>query len=158
MGGRFASERVADLARNQWPISVGIRNIDHFKHVNDAYGHAAGDQALRGFADACRSVFREADMVGRLGGEEFLAVLPETSQVAAVQVAQRLREAVAASPVLPQQDDGLRITVSGGVATTVYGLGTLEDLLVRADRQLYAAKQGGRDRIHAEAQSSASAA
>lgn len=97
-------------------------------------------------------------MVGRLGGEEFLAVLPETSQVAAVQVAQRLREAVAASPVLPQQDDGLRITVSGGVATTVYGLGTLEDLLVRADRQLYAAKQGGRDRIHAEAQSSASAA
>ena len=123
-------------------------DIDHFKRVNDAYGHPAGDQVLRDIAGRAVRQVRSVDLVGRLGGEEFAVVMPETSLGDAVAVAERLRGAVADEPFLLQgKSDKLPITVSVGIAMTGEGRDTLESLLKRADEALYAAKNGGRNRV-----------
>jgi len=127
------------------PIALLMLDIDHFKQLNDGFGHACGDEALKVFADTARGVLREHDIVGRLGGEEFALVLPGTHLEGALDAAERLRLAVLEAPVLGCAQ-GYRMTVSIGVVT----IGIEEELtaaLARADHALYAAKTGGRNRI-----------
>ncbi|WP_300157645.1 GGDEF domain-containing protein [Solidesulfovibrio sp.] len=119
--------------------SLVMLDLDHFKRINDAYGHQAGDLTLRVVADRLREALREGDVIGRLGGEEFGVLLPGLDRDQALAVARRLRQAVAAS--LP---GGRRVTASLGVADGEFHL---DGLLAKADEYLYAAKEAGRDRI-----------
>ncbi|MGE5370467.1 MAG: PAS domain S-box protein [Solirubrobacterales bacterium] len=127
--------------RHDSPLAVLMMDIDHFKQVNDTWGHQAGDQVLIGVANRIKSQLRGTDLLGRYGGEEFLAVLPETSLADAVQVAERVREAVQAASF---GEGTIRVTISIGAAV-------LQDeaegmLIARADDLLYQAKQSGRNR------------
>jgi two-component system, cell cycle response regulator len=118
-------------------------DIDHFKAVNDTYGHAAGDSVLVAVATALGEHLRAEDQIGRLGGEEFLAVLPDTDALAAERVTDKLRCEVALAAVDHEGAD-LAVTVSIGMAT--WEGERPEELLRRADEALYAAKAAGRDR------------
>jgi diguanylate cyclase (GGDEF)-like protein len=139
--------------RYRHPFSVVIFDLDHFKQVNDDYGHAVGDQVLRAFAQLVSQGIRSVDIFARYGGEEFILLLPETGLKAALAVAQRLQLRVAAAP-LPVLTRSLPITVSGGVCG-LEGAGLqvapppelLDQLISQADQALYQAKDGGRNRI-----------
>lgn len=128
--------------------AVLVLDIDHFKAVNDQYGHAAGDMALVAFTTAVAATLRENDLFGRTGGEEFCVVLPKTSASPAQAVAERIRQAVEHLEIDIGHDQPLRITVSGGlsVRTGVSKL-SLDEMLRRADMALYRAKADGRNRI-----------
>ena len=127
------------------PITLVAFDIDHFKRINDTWGHAAGDVVLQRVAHACRTALRPGDLIGRTGGEEFIAVLPSTSEADAIGVAERLRAAVEAID-FADVDPSLRVTISLGVAAR-----TLEDSFARlsalADELLYRAKELGRNRV-----------
>jgi diguanylate cyclase (GGDEF)-like protein/PAS domain S-box-containing protein len=127
-------------------VSMILFDADHFKRVNDTYGHAAGDAVLRNFAATLTRTFRQLDIVARVGGEEFAVLVPSTDQHHALMMAERLRRAVEAEAV---EYDGkcIRYTVSGGVAQMDDSLSGLDALMKRADEALYAAKTGGRNRI-----------
>jgi diguanylate cyclase (GGDEF)-like protein len=127
------------------PISLLMLDIDHFKQLNDSFGHACGDEALRVFADTARGVLREHDVIGRLGGEEFALALPGTTLDGAIEAAERLRMAVTAAPVIAGVP-GYRMTVSIGVVV-IDPFEGLAAALARADHALYAAKTGGRNRV-----------
>lgn len=134
-------ERALERARESGaPLSVVVVDLDHFKAINDTYGHAEGDKALRAVADRLRAVVRAGDQVGRLGGEEFALILPGASAAQAVATAERVRAAVAALQVGDRH-----LTVSAGVATLPTETREPLDLLELADAALYAAKRGGRD-------------
>jgi diguanylate cyclase (GGDEF)-like protein/PAS domain S-box-containing protein len=122
-------------------------DADHFKTVNDRFGHAAGDAVLRHLADTLTDTFRDVDVVARIGGEEFAVLLPSTGLAGAAAVAERVRALVAASSV---SVDGasIRYTVSAGVTEMDDSAGALDGLLKRADQALYTAKAMGRNRIH----------
>jgi diguanylate cyclase (GGDEF)-like protein len=132
--------------RYQRPLSMLMLDVDHFKRVNDGYGHETGDRVLRVLADACRSSLRQQDVVGRYGGEEFVAMLPETSAEVAQETAERLRRAVEGLSVNSPQGP-VRVTVSIGVATLGPASNTITALINAADRALYEAKQKGRNRV-----------
>jgi diguanylate cyclase (GGDEF)-like protein len=136
---------IARISRYVRPLSVLSLDLDHFKQVNDRYGHAAGDEALRWLAKVLLSSLRQSDLVARLGGEEFAVLLPETLLENAVHLAERIREALAATPVIAG-DKTFFITASIGVSNTTDAKTTLDALLVRADAALYQAKEGGRNR------------
>ncbi len=138
-------ERVAEENK---PLAVAMIDVDHFKDVNDRYGHAVGDQVLREIAERLDSFTRATDMLARLGGEEFVVVMPETTFEAAQLVTARLRREVASLPFgKAPVEGGLTITVSIGVAGMLGSGDTPESLLKRADDALYAAKRGGRNRV-----------
>lgn len=128
-------------ARHGRQMSVLLIDIDHFKAINDSLGHQAGDQVLVQFVGAVSTLLRRNDVIGRLGGEEFVVVLPETSIDVARVVAERIRATVAAMAG-PQ-----RFTVSIGVTTNAVGKDTVDSLMARADRAMYQAKQRGRDQV-----------
>lgn len=129
-------------------IALMLFDIDHFKKVNDSHGHPAGDDVLRELAGRALRQVRSVDLVGRLGGEEFVVVMPETSLAGALVVAERFRAAVAAEPfVVEGGTASVPVTVSIGVAVAVDATETLESLLKRADDALYAAKHAGRNRV-----------
>lgn len=134
--------------RADQPLSVMVIDVDHFKHINDSYGHATGDHVLREVADVLRKSARKGDSVCRIGGEEFLVICPNTDLKAAVLSAERLRATLAGHPITLGTGQG-RVTISVGVAAR--GAATPDtDALVRlADQALYSAKQGGRNRISA---------
>jgi diguanylate cyclase (GGDEF)-like protein len=127
-------------------LSVVMLDIDHFKHVNDSWGHAIGDEVLRRVVHAINLGLRDIDILGRLGGEEFAVLLPETALDQAVAVAERLRQAIAEIQV-PVGDGVTTVTASMGVAERCRDDGNVDHLLGRADRALYTAKQAGRDRV-----------
>jgi diguanylate cyclase (GGDEF)-like protein len=131
------------------PVALLMLDIDHFKQLNDGFGHACGDEALKVFADTARGILREHDVIGRLGGEEFALALPGTTLDGAFDAAERLRVAVLGTPVLACAPD-YRMTVSIGVVMIDAGE-ELTAALARADHALYAAKAGGRNRIEAAA-------
>jgi diguanylate cyclase (GGDEF)-like protein len=136
-----------DLARrHQRPLSVILADLDWFKQVNDTHGHRAGDQALEAFGALLRRRLRGSDPVGRLGGDEFLIVLPETPGPLALTAAEGLRCAVAAHPIGLDNGPDQRLTCSLGVAELKPGDTDGGALLARADAALYGAKAGGRDR------------
>jgi diguanylate cyclase (GGDEF)-like protein len=132
------------------PMSVLMIDIDHFKSLNDAHGHRGGDRALKALASATLGAARAFDSVGRLGGEEFLVVLPETDADAALVVGERLRRAIAALEVVGRGGAPTSMTVSVGVVTLRPEIETLDALIDLADAALYAAKAAGRDctRVH----------
>ena len=129
------------------PLALLIIDLDHFKAINDRHGHAAGDLCLRAFADTCLTCLRRADRLGRLGGEEFAVLLPETGLPAALGAAERIRERVAALAVPIDGDGPIGCTVSAGVALLTPDMASLDELLACADRALYRAKAGGRNRV-----------
>jgi diguanylate cyclase (GGDEF)-like protein len=128
------------------PLSVVVGDLDHFKRVNDTYGHGAGDFVLHAFAERLMATLREADLAGRIGGEEFLMILPETDLAGARPFAERLRKAIAATPFL-LPSGGLNLTCSLGIAERTAADLEAGQLLARADAALYRAKNGGRDRV-----------
>jgi diguanylate cyclase (GGDEF)-like protein len=123
-------------------------DIDHFKSVNDRYGHAVGDQAIISVANACQQGKRASDAVGRLGGEEFAILLPETDSAQAAIVAERIRESIAGH-VLSVHSVQFKVTISVGIASATLSMSGIEALLRAADQALYQAKGQGRNRtIH----------
>lgn len=139
----------AEFARSQRymrPVSVLMIDIDHFKAVNDRFGHAAGDQVLRAIAALLLADKRDADVASRLGGEEFALLLPETTDLAAVQFAERLRQKVRDHASVAQSEK-LAVTISIGVAGATAATSGIEMLVRSADEALYDAKRAGRDRV-----------
>lgn len=133
------------------PLSVLIADIDHFKKVNDTYGHDAGDAVLREFAIRLKRNTRGVDLACRLGGEEFVIVMPDTDLMRAWQVGERLRACIAAEPFRINSETELHVTASVGVTASIKGADTPETIYKRADTALYAAKRDGRNRVIADA-------
>jgi diguanylate cyclase (GGDEF)-like protein len=131
---------------NPRPVTVLQIDLDHFKSVNDRFGHAVGDRVLALFADAVRKSVRGSDLVGRLGGEEFAAILTETTREKAVEVAERIRQNFA---YVADEVAGLsvRATVSIGLVHCLERTLEIPDLLAQADHALYYAKERGRNRV-----------
>ena len=136
---------VARARRVNAPLSVGMVDLDHFKHINDTFGHQAGDRVLVHMTELMRSVLRETDLIVRYGGEEFLVILPDTDMQGARLVLDRLQDIVAKSPVI---HEGRRISVgfSAGVAQ-FRDDDNGSTLVLRADRALQSAKRGGRSQV-----------
>ena len=132
--------------RYHHPLSLFVLDIDHFKQVNDTYGHAAGDQVLIKLAEVSRRLLRATDICGRLGGEEFVGLLPETPADQAYTVAERLRETLAETPVATPAGE-IRFTVSIGIATATPGDRSIDDLIRVADEAMYEAKAAGRNKV-----------
>lgn len=130
--------------------SVLMLDADHFKMINDTFGHAAGDDVLRHLATLMQNKLRKVDTVGRIGGEEFALILPGAALPAAEAFAERLRQYVAATPV-PQADRTIPLTVSIGVAGMSADDANADEVLTRADRALYRAKGSGRNMVAVEA-------
>jgi diguanylate cyclase (GGDEF)-like protein/PAS domain S-box-containing protein len=148
---RRAFEEVAREELTRWkrgrdPLALLIIDADHFKNVNDTYGHGTGDDVLRALARAVKDQVRELDLVARLGGEEFVVVLPSTDVVGARAAAERIRESVERLRVPTTDDRVVRFTVSVGIAEASRDAASIELLLHRADDALYEAKRRGRNR------------
>ncbi len=126
-------------------LSVIMIDVDHFKHINDHYGHLSGDLVLEMVARLARESLRNIDIIGRYGGDEFVALLPQTTIKGAFQAAERLRVRVAETPIMAQ-DQIINLTVSLGVALYDVQCATLEQLFDRADQMLYQSKRDGRNR------------
>jgi len=141
---RMLEEEIARCTRNGSSCAVALIDLDHFKRINDAYGHPIGDEALRTFAISMFANLRSMDRFGRYGGEEFLLVLPDLSQDQAVRALERLR-AIIADLDWSAFSPGMTVTISAGV-TTLNPCENSDTLLARADSALYAAKARGRNR------------
>jgi len=136
-------DRIERARRSRLPLSLVIFDLDHFKRLNDRYGHDAGDEALRAFARLLRAESRQGDLVARMGGEEFIAVLQGAGAASARRFAERIGELLREREIA----DGISVTTSAGVATFDRDAADAESLLIAADRALYAAKTAGRDRV-----------
>jgi diguanylate cyclase (GGDEF)-like protein/PAS domain S-box-containing protein len=144
-----ARKAFATARRHKVPVSVIAVDLDHFKRINDTYGHGAGDAVLKHTAAALSGAIREdVDIIGRTGGEEFLIVLPHIDTAGAMLLAERLRATIAASPArFEGVEGGIALTASFGVASIAQDDDSHEDMARRADTALYAAKRAGRDRV-----------
>lgn len=145
-----AETEIHRMRRQSSPLAVLMLDLDHFKEVNDGFGHATGDEVLRRFAALCRSTFRRSDLPGRLGGEEFAVLLPDTDSRGARQIAERFRAAVASAHWFDLHRE-MAITVSVGGTSVLPEESNVEAALARADEALYRAKSSGRNRVHWQA-------
>jgi diguanylate cyclase (GGDEF)-like protein len=142
-------EREVDRYNRQGrPLSVVMFDLDHFKPVNDTYGHLVGDQVLHALTARFRNNTRATDIMARFGGDEFALLLPETDLVTALEVADRICKAIQEAPFQTDAGD-IYLSASIGITTATYEVGNLETLLARADAALYRAKQNGRGRYEA---------
>ena len=142
------AEQIYHLAeRYHHPLSAVMIDLDHFKQVNDRYGHAMGDRVLQRVTELCHKAIRRSDLFARYGGEEFVLLIPETGQVEAAEAAERIRAAIATVPIIAELPD-LKITASIGVAglENVDGV-SFEKLIDFADQAMYQAKAEGRNRV-----------
>ncbi|MFV3131878.1 diguanylate cyclase [Niveispirillum sp. KHB5.9] len=154
--GILNRRRFMELAEAEWdrstrygrPFSLLLLDLDQFKRINDGYGHAAGDTAIRVAAERAASALRTTDSLARFGGEELVVLLPESELAAATLVAERIRASIGSHPVL-HEDKAIPLTTSIGVATWRGEGESLAELLDRADQALYQAKQLGRNRVEA---------
>ena len=148
----MAAVEIERAVRTGTPLAVALVDIDHFKAVNDTYGHLVGDKALRAVTDALQSQLRAYDLAGRFGGEEFAILLPHAREVDALHVAERLRAHIAMMSIPvgdePGSEPALRLTISVGVASLDGSSRELTDMLAAADAALYCAKETGRNRTH----------
>ncbi len=139
---------ILEAERAAQPLGLFIFDIDHFKHYNDSHGHLAGDEVLRGVARVLKEQLRPEDVAGRYGGEEFVVVMPQTDENAAMQVAERIREAIASTPFARAESQPLgALTISGGVAVFPVDANAGTELLQVSDQGLYQAKGSGRNRV-----------
>jgi len=136
---------VARVRRSGRSFGMAMMDVDHFKSVNDTHGHDAGDNVLRTLAEACVDRLRNVDIVGRMGGEEFALILPETDPQGAMLTVERLREYLG-ELAIPIDSGALTVTVSIGVTTVKDPSDTIEAALKRADEALYQAKGSGRNK------------
>ena len=129
-------------------LSILALDVDHFKTVNDNHGHDVGDRVLQELANRLRHCVRNVDLICRMGGEEFVVVLPDAGMDIALKVAERIRRIVSAKPFDAGARSGpLGVTVSLGVALIEVAADTMDDILKRADEALYRAKREGRNRV-----------
>jgi diguanylate cyclase (GGDEF)-like protein len=135
----------ADARRADQPLTLAMIDIDHFKPINDQYGHAVGDAVLVAIGAACRTAVRGDDVIGRLGGEEFAMLMPLTDHETAYRIVDRLREAVAAIAIPTGESGAVSVTISVGMA--MFAGQQIDRLLLDADQALYSAKKTGRNRI-----------
>lgn len=142
----FATKEFLRSQRYSHVFSAIQMDIDYFKKINDAHGHAVGDEVIKAFTVTCQEVLRESDVLGRVGGEEFSIILPETDREGALTVAERIRQVVADLKVCAE-DRIIRFTVSIGVTPLRQEDAGLEAVLRRADEALYLAKNGGRNKV-----------
>jgi len=142
-----ANLMIAQLVRRQKPLSIAMFDLDRFKNINDRHGHALGDAVIKQFSETVVANMRATDLVGRFGGEEFVAILPGTGAADALLVAERMRMAfeAAAMEIAGRQ---INATVSVGLASGGPGV-KFDALLADADKALYRAKQSGRNRVEA---------
>ena len=143
----LAEQEIVRTRRYGKPLALMMLDVDHFKPINDTYGHQAGDLVLQQLSDVCRQTMREIDIIGRLGGEEFAILLPEANGAQAQEAAERLREVIAATVVRLEQDVSISFTASIGVAALVAADHGVAAMLKRADEALYTAKNSGRNRV-----------
>ena len=143
----LAEQEIVRTRRYGKPLAIMMVDVDHFKAINDTYGHHSGDTVLQQLGAICRQTMREIDIIGRIGGEEFSILLPEANGMHAREAAERLREAVAATVVQLEQDVSISFTVSIGVAALVATDNGVAAMLKRADEALYEAKYSGRNRV-----------
>ena len=138
--------------RHKYPVSITIFDLDHFKMINDTYGHTFGDHVLKTVANTIRANLRITDIPCRFGGEEFVVILPSTPLLLAAQAAERMRSAIANELIsLPDEDKKLNVTASFGVAGYMPSMRETPEILIeRADKQLYMAKNNGRNQVHYE--------
>lgn len=145
---KLSETEIARTTRYGRPMSLLMLDIDHFKEINDSHGHHAGDTALQMFATFCQEALREIDIIGRLGGEEFAVILPETDGDDAYEVAERLCQFIASQTINTDTGASVRLTVSIGLTTlSVGGEANIDSLLKQADEALYRAKYSGRNRV-----------
>jgi diguanylate cyclase (GGDEF)-like protein len=142
----FAAKEFLRSQRYSHVFSAIQMDIDHFKKINDAHGHAVGDEVLKAFTANCQEILRECDVLGRFGGEEFSIILPETEREGALIVAERIRQTIADLKVYVD-DRTVRFTVSIGITSLRKGDTGLDAVLRRADEALYLAKNGGRNKV-----------
>lgn len=150
-------EEVSRANRYKLPLSICIMDVDHFKRINDAYGHPIGDEVLRNLADVMRTKVREVDLFARYGGDEFAFILPNTGAAEALVLAERLRKAAEETSIVVESGGRLELncTVSLGLTTSATGTREGKQLMREADEALYRAKADGRNRVEfhkAEAQ------
>ena len=144
----LAEHELHRTQRNKKSLSVFMMDIDFFKNINDKYGHKTGDLVLQKLADVCKNELREIDIIGRIGGEEFAFVMPETTASLALEVAERIRQILMNTRMqLDQQNKQFNFTVSIGVTTMTNFESTVDDLLQEADAALYQAKNSGRNKV-----------
>jgi diguanylate cyclase (GGDEF)-like protein len=149
---REAQIEIDRAVRLHIPLAVALVDIDHFKVVNDTYGHLVGDKALRAVTDALQSQLRGYDRAGRFGGEEFAVLLAQAHEADALNVAERLRAHIAGLSIPVDDEDQsagrVQLTISVGVASLDGESRELTDLLAAADAALYHAKETGRNKTH----------
>jgi diguanylate cyclase (GGDEF)-like protein/PAS domain S-box-containing protein len=143
-----AQKELARCRRYNEPLSIGMIDLDHFKMINDTYGHEVGDEVLKKVAEVCLQTLRESDTIGRLGGEEFAVLWTETGRDQAIEAAERLRLAIDTAKLPVEHGLPVQFTASIGVATLSPEDVNLDVILNRADQALYEAKRGGRNKIH----------
>lgn len=143
----LGEREIARAVRYGHPLTLLMLDLDHFKRVNDTWGHDAGDQVLRSVSEVLRGSLRDVDILARIGGEEFAILLVEAPEPQAMQVAQRIRSAVENTPITLAGGATVTITLSIGVAVLGARSDDLRNLLREADRALYSAKQQGRNRV-----------
>jgi diguanylate cyclase (GGDEF)-like protein len=144
---QLAHNEMARVRRYQRPLAAAMVDADYFKSINDQYGHDVGDMVLRSIVDTCHESLRSIDVLARYGGEEFVVLLPETASEGALVVMERLRERIAATPLLLEDGRSVHVTVSVGLSALIESDRDVEGLLKRADEALYAAKRSGRNRV-----------
>lgn len=156
----FLNRLIETSRRETRTFAVMVADLDHFKHINDTYGHAAGDQVLKRVASQLRASLREEDMLARIGGEEFLIATPQTTRAQARQTASRLCQIIQRTPIrIPGRGDPISVTISIGVTLSSPIAGcmvpTVDALLDQADRALYGAKADGRNTVTVSARTAA---
>ena len=144
----MAEQELSRTHRYGGPLSVFMMDIDHFKNINDTYGHQVGDIVLQRLGGICREALRDIDSVGRVGGEEFAVLLPQTDGLRALEVAERLRQTVARSQIVLERGLPIHFAVSIGITTLVGNDANIDILLGQADKALYQAKHAGRNRVY----------
>jgi diguanylate cyclase (GGDEF)-like protein len=152
----LAAQAIADAAQTSTPLTLALIDLDHFKSINDKFGHATGDRVLRDFARLSRDLLRDSDALGRWGGEEFLLVMPGASLDLALAIVERVRSR-ALNISLPEAKSSLKVSLSAGLASTGATPTSLDELVALADAALYRAKHEGRNMVRIDALSVESA-